>query len=283
MSFQYVPSRFRIPPVPNFTPPAGMWRGKRNDDDYLAFHCAAWGGYIMVDERNPCYCLQVDDYVMRPVFSNVNGYIYWQGGAAYVYMTQSNGWVWCQRFPGYEPLEDWKKDGEYQEYRWTGDKFYKLDYVPYYPGNEVTMRPRGSIRDDGEEKTVTAVWPRWVARNGEFGVYDGQDGESGERVLGLPRYKGDGEYFVRSLNREKGYFTYGRIHCSKGRWVIGEIDSPGGWHEGSEPKPNGSVTFRFMKPEGSEAEGTDITVSFHDYVCGEETEAAYLGSVAIWR
>ena len=31
MSFQYVPSLFRIPEVPNFTPPNGIWRGKGKD------------------------------------------------------------------------------------------------------------------------------------------------------------------------------------------------------------------------------------------------------------
>ena len=66
--------------------------------------------------------------------------------------------------------------------------------------------------------------------------------------------------------------------------MIGETGSAGGWHEGSEPKADGgAVTFRFTKPEGSDAQGSDISVAFDKYVCGDETETAYLGSAAIWR
>ena len=32
MSYQYVPGLFRIPEVPNLTPPTGIWRGKGKDE-----------------------------------------------------------------------------------------------------------------------------------------------------------------------------------------------------------------------------------------------------------
>ena len=284
MSFQYVPSLFRIPEVPNFTPPNGIWRGKGKDEGYFALNGEyAWGGNIIVRDPNFCYQLQVDgEYAMTPVFSDINGYVYWEG-SGYVYYTQTYGWVYCNKFPGYEPFEDYEYNYEDKEYIWKGDEFYTFSSPPYGPDNEVKMEPRGSIHKSGKEKTLKAVWPRWVAKNGEFGVYEGKDGESGQRIKGLPRFKGNGEYFVRSLNKEKGYYTYGRIHYAGGKWVIGEISSAGGWHEGSEPKPDGSVNFKFTKPEGSEAEGKDISVSLDSYICGEETEAAFLGSAAIWR
>ncbi len=281
MSFQYVPSLFRIPEVPNLSSPNAIWRGKGRDEGYFAMNVGyGWGGNIIVRDPNFCYKLQIDGSLLTPVFSDVNGYIYWEG-SGYVYYTQTYGWVWCDRFPGYEPIEnyEWEEEGV----KWTGDRFYTFSDPPYSPDSEVEMQPRGSIAESGEAKPLKAVWPRWVAKNGEFGVYEGKDGESGEKIKGLPRFEGRGEYFVRSLNKDKGYYTYGRIHNASGKWVIGEIGSAGGWHEGSEPKADGSVTFKFCKPEGSEAEGTDISVSLKDYICGDETEAAFLGSAAIWR
>ena len=283
MSYQYVPSLIRIPEVPNLTPPTAIWRGKGGDEGYFAMNVGySWGGNVIVRDPNFCYKLQIDGSLLTPVFSDINGYVYWEG-SGYVYYTQTYGWVWCDKFPGYEPVENHKWKEEEREYEWTGDRFYTFNGPPYYPDTEVEMEPRGSLREKGESKSLKAVWPRWVAKNGEFGVYEGKDGESGQRIKGLPRFKGNGEYFVRSLNKEKGYFTYGRIHYASGKWVIGEVGSAGGWHEGSEPKADGSVNFKFVKPEGSEAEGSDISVSLDSYICGDETDAAFLGSAAIWR
>ena len=137
--------------------------------------------------------LQVDgEYAMTPVFSDINGYVYWEG-SGYVYYTQTYGWVYCNKFPGYEPFEDYEYNYEDKEYIWKGDEFYTFSSPPYGPDNEVKMEPRGSIHKSGKEKTLKAVWPRWVAKNGEFGVYEGKDGESGQRIKGLPRFKGNGE------------------------------------------------------------------------------------------
>ena len=282
MSFQYVPGLLRIPEVPNFTPPPVIWRGKGGDEGLFAFNAGySWGGNVIVRDPNFCYKLEIDGTLLSPVFSDINGYIYWSGNG-YVYFTQTYGWVLCDRFPGYEPLEDFEW-GEDDERVWKGDAFYTFSRPPYGPDSEVVMRPRGSLNESDETKSMKAVWPRWVAKNGEFGVYEGKDGEGGVKVKGLPRFSGNGEYFVRSLNKENGYFSYGRIHNAGGKWVIGEVGSAGGWHEGSEPDVGGSVNFRFVKPEGSEATGSDISVSLRDYVCGDETDAAFLGSAAIWR
>lgn len=55
------------------------------------------------------------------------------------------------------------------------------------------------------------------------------------------------------------------------------------WHEGSEPLRDDSVTFRFTKPEGAEAQGSDITVSLYAHINGDEHDKAYLGAVTICR
>ena len=132
---------------------------------------------------------------------------------------------------------------------------------------------------------MTAKWKRWTSNN-ECGVYEAQDGASGEKILGLPRFRSGGyEYFTRSYAKARGHYTYGRIKYSDtyGKWVIGEVGSGAGWHEGEEPKVGGSVTFKFCRNEDSEAEGSDITVTYVNHVRGDETTKAYLGEVAIWR
>ena len=283
MSWQYVPSLFRLLEVPGFTPPDGIWRGTGRDEGDYAFYHGPWGGYLIVRRGRFAPSLLVDGYRLDPVFSDVNGYVYWSGGGRYVYFTRTYGWVYASRFPGYEPLESHAFDDEGRDV-WTGDSFWSLSGIPSSPERTEKAKPRGSRAETGSELQVTAVWPRWVAKAGEFGIYEGKDGEEGERVKGLPRYRGGNEWFVRSLKKDRnGYFTYGRIRNLYGTWTIGEPGSPNGWHEGAEPNRGGAVTFRFMKNEGSDVKGSDIRVAFHDFIAGDETETAYLGSAAIWR
>lgn len=282
MSWQRIPSLFRIPEVPTISTPVtgAIWRGAGADEGLFAVYNSTWGGHFIVRAEDLCFSLKIGSSVLKPVFSDVNGYIHWSGNG-YVYYTLTCGWVWCDVFPGYEPLESYEFKAE--GVKWSGDSFYSLSGPPYGPGSTVQMTPRGSNRESGGAKELSAVWPRWVAKSGEFGVYEGKDGREGEKIKGLPRFQGAGEYFIRSLEKENGHYRYGRIRNVGGKWVIGEVGSNAGWHEGSEPSKDGSVTFRFTKPEGSDADGSDISVSLRDYVRGDETASAYLGSVALWR
>ena len=279
MSFQYAPAQFRLPSIPKWTPPDGFWRGLGDDDGLYAFKCYDWGGYVM--SRSLCYSLKVDGTELKPVFSSVNGYAYWGGSGGSVYFSQTHGWVYMtSMFPGYEPLEESTYDRETAEYSYDGDAFYTFSSFPT-PGGEKEMTARGSLYGKNG-KTLTASWTRWVGAK-EFGKYKGEDGASGEKCLGLPRFRGNGTYYVRSFAKENGHFKYGGIRFTDGKWVIGEIGSDGGWWEGSEPSKDGSVTFKFTKSEGSEATGEDISVSLSDYVKGDETASVMLGEVAIWR
>ena len=124
MSFQRVPGLFRIPNVPGFTPPDVIWRGKGADEGFFAFSAGySWGGHVIVRSNNLCPCLQIDGAKYTPVFTDINGYIYWQG-SGYVYYTKTYGWVLCDKFPGYEPLENHKWKDE--SYEWEGDSFLTL-------------------------------------------------------------------------------------------------------------------------------------------------------------
>ena len=280
MSFQYVPSQFRIPEVPNWTPPNGFWCGLNADAGYFAFNAGySWGGYVMTRDYL-CYSLKIDSSELHPVYSSINGYIYWEGNG-YVYYTQTYGWVWSSLFPGYEPLEETEYDEEKKEWVHTGDAFYTIGSIPYSEDSEQEMTGRGT--NYGKEgKKLKCVWKRW-ASNSEFGKYEPKGDASGDKYLGLPRFTGNGAYYVRSFAKEKGYYKYGEIHHADGKWVIGEIGSDSGWWEGSEPSKEGSVTFKFTVNEGSEAKGQNISVSLKDYVKGDERVAVMLGEAAIWR
>lgn len=282
MSFQYVPGILRTPKVPNFTAPSGMWRGTGADEGLFAFEgSGSWGRYLMVKSPDFCPSLLVGGSRYKPVFSDVNGYVYWKGNG-YVYRSLEWGWVHTDLFPGYEPVETSEYDRDRGETVYGGDAFYTVSSIPTSEGREARMTPRGSLRNK-ETKTLTAVWDRWTGER-EFGEYAAKGDASGTKVLGLPRFRGNGEYFLRSLKKTDGHFTYGRIHHANGRWVIGDVGSAAGWHEGTEPKADGgAATFRFTAPEGSEAKGSDVSVAFDSYVMGDETDVAYLGEAAVWR
>lgn len=284
MSYQYVPGLIRIPKFPHLDAPSGVWRGKGSDDGYYAFRSTggSWGYNVIVRDKEFCPYLMVDGSRYTPVFTDINGYIYFKG-SGYIYYSLNWGWVQCGVFPGYEPVETSEYDSEKGETLYKGDSFYTISSIPSSETQSVKMTPRGTLRNK-DVKTLTAAWDRWSCDT-EFGEYEAKGNASGTRILGLPRFRGNGEYFIRSISKDRNYrYTYGRIHYASGKWVIGEIGSAAGWHEGGEPKAGGgSVTFRFCVPEGSEVKGSDITVSFVDYVMGEETEVGYLGEVAIWR
>ncbi|MBR4258978.1 MAG: hypothetical protein IKQ17_08105, partial [Kiritimatiellae bacterium] len=91
MGFQCVPSLFRIPNVPSFTPPGLIWRGKGSDEGFYAFNVGStWGGNVIVRDTNLCPSLQIDGSKLSPVYTDINGFIYWEGNG-YVYNTLTYG------------------------------------------------------------------------------------------------------------------------------------------------------------------------------------------------
>jgi|GEM_PF-7110429 len=276
MSFIAIPSRLCTPSVPNLSYyDDGTYCGSGADAGKYAFHCSL--GYIIAS--NFAYNLKVDGTIYSPVFSNVNGYINWSYGNLYIYYSHKYGWIFIRSslFPGYEPEEFYDSE----ESRYMGDEFWSGS-IPSI-GSSSTFSPRGSIRTGGSSKTVQAVWERWQSNN-RLGEYNPQGGASGKRYFGSPRWKdGIGDYYVRSISKIDGKYTYGSIVYSSGKWVIGTINDKNGWWEGSEPSKNSSTIFRFKVPAGSEVVGQDRTVTFHDYVLGEEKKEFYLSEVAVWR
>lgn len=281
MSFIYAPTCLRFPAIPNFELRGGIWRGVDDDDGLVAYETGSSRfGYYIMTEGLFCYRLDISGSAFNPVFTDINGYVYWKG-SGYFYHTLTYGWVLCSQFPGYEPLETY----DYESREYSGDSFYVASSLPHSEDSTISLTPRGRIRNEGP-KTLKIVFPRWVSKNsGELGEYEGTGGCEGSKVLGLPRWRADNwEYHVRSLEKDKtGHFTYGAVHYANGKWLIGDEDSESGWHEGSEPNKDGSSVFTFCKPEDSEITGKNITLTFRDYVVGEDSEKGLVGEVALWR
>lgn len=181
-------------------------------------------------------------------------------------------WVIGYFFPGYEP---------YEAYAGAGDQFWSATDLP--TDNEVAFVPRGSASGT---LTVALHFPRYDRIDGPsvapFGVYRNAAGS--ERFFGCPRWRDNtGAIYVRSVKKEAlNRFSYGSINYDGIRWVIGTYFSETGWWEGEEPQKNRAVIFRFKKRTGSAATGEDLTITFVDYVSGDEKMTAYLGQVPTW-
>ena len=303
MSFHLVPGLRRIPKVPMISRFAsGIWCGAGADAGYCAFRSPFHevNAYVIVSWRDLVPSLRFykdgSAVTLPPVYGSVNGYMYWGGSGNWIYYSVTKGWVYSGAFAGelslgQEPEEavtyNENVDEEWYAATIGGSTYYEV-HLPAGIGRSGRMEVCGPRAEevDTPEVELTMVWPRWELMGSaeRFGKYEGADGKEGTRVFGVPQFSGGDMTFVRSVDKDKtGHYTYGKLHCESGRWVIGAVGSPSGWLEGSEPQVDGSVAFTFQKPEGSDATGTGITVSFDGYVAGTEKGEAYLGSVAVWR
>ena len=273
MSFILLPSQLRTPSIPNMSFYGNIYRGYGTDNGRYAFHTNH--GYIISGKMT--YSLKAGSAIYNPVFSNVNDFIYWSNGSDYIYYSRNYGWIKCDSFPGFEPDEYY----DYDENKYKGDSFWSGS-LPR-PGKSAVFQGRGSNRTSEASVTVMTYWKRWQSNN-LLGEYSPQDDASGTLFFGSPSWKdSDNVEYVRSANKIDGKYTYGEINYSNGKWIIGMLNDPAGWWEGSEPSKSGSVTFSFTVPEDSEIQGLDKTISFKGYVLGDERIAAYLSEVAIWR
>ncbi len=281
MSFLQTPTTVRMPTVPGFYISDNIWTGTGKDAGLIAFVCSPYGAVMTKNEL--CYSLNIDGSTAAPVYSSVNGYIYW-GTGRYLYYSSTYGWIISNKFPGYEPQETY--DSETKKYE--GDLFWSGTMPALGDGASSMFEPRGTGKnqDSGiSPLEVKPSFPRWQSSSGVFGEYLPMEGNTGEKYLGVPQWQGDNkELFTRSQAQDSsGHYTYGRIYYSGETWLIGEQGAEDGWWEGKEPQMDGTVVFHFKTLPESEAIGENISVSFKEYVAGTETASVFLGEVAIWR
>ena len=182
MSFQYVPTQLRSPAIPGWSFQHGFWRGTGTDSGLLAFNTNNSNlGYYVITQNLWTYRLKIDNAVYSPVFNDVNGYIYWKYSSSFFYYSRSYGWILHNRFPGYEPKENY--NSESKEYE--GDAFHAGSVPSARDGGYSYLQPRGTNRNGGgANKTAYFDFPRWqsVTRN-QFGVYEPKGGVSGRRCF----------------------------------------------------------------------------------------------------
>ena len=277
MSFIRADINIRTPTIPGMEIEQPVYFGSGDDSGVVVYNPgnSDFGNSIMTTDKW-AYSLKVGGSEFQPVFDDINGYIYWENGSDYIYHVQAYGWVKCDKFPGYVPIENY--DSETRKY--TGDSFHAGNLPA--AGVTGTFEPRGDERDNGSSISVEVIFPRWVCSDSFFGEYEGTDGVSGVKILGVPAFSCDGTTYVRSIEKVNGYYTYGDIRNVSGKWVIGELNAGSGWWEGSEPEVDGSVTFKFCKPKDSDITGSNKTVQFIEYVEGDNYQEAYYGDVAKW-
>ena len=146
----------------------------------------------------------------------------------FFYYSKAYGWILHNRFPGYEPREDYNKETLMYE----GDAFYSSYYLPSaYDNAYVFLQPRGTNRNGGgANKTVYFDFPRWQSvTHRQFGVYEPKDEVSGKKYFGLPRWRDNSSnYYVRSLEKKNGRFSYGEI-----RYEVSAQPAPSGFEADS--------------------------------------------------
>ena len=148
MSFQYVPTQLRSPTIPNWNPQKGFWRGIEADSGLLAFNTDNGNlGYYVITQNLWTYRLKIDNAIYSPVFNDVNGYIYWKYGSSFFYYSRSYGWILHNRFPGYEPKENY--NSETREYE--GDAFHAGSLPSVKDNSYSYLQPRGRTGTEVEQ------------------------------------------------------------------------------------------------------------------------------------
>lgn len=284
MSFCYNPTYFRLPRYSNVSNSSinGFWSGKGTDNGYLVY---LWNNRYVMTTGAFGNQLKVGTTIYTASNFEVNGYVFYSSGSTYLYYSlKYSTWILHNKFPGYEPQEVYNSETQ----MWTGDAFHSGNIPSASDGATSTLTPRGTNRNGGgSAQTVTYYFPRWekaTSTSVATGEYTPKETNTGNKFFGLPRWRDNrGNYYIRSLVKSDGYYTYGTIRNVSGQWLIGDVGSTSGWHEGSEPSKSGSVSFTFKRNADSNVTGYDLTLTMYDYVLGEERSANYLGEVAIWR
>lgn len=230
----------------------------------------------------------VDDVFLALQPTEINGSAWFKTGNA-VYYKVTDGWVYTTTLQaGVTPIEWQDPDTD----DWEGDAYW-LD------GN-----PRGSLKDSGEDITVTDYtpdYPRWTSAT-FLGKYSPKDGATGDRFVGNATWDDneDGTWTQRSypplisgksreIYRPSSAF-YGTTELvltwdsDADAYVAGTYGSANGWWQlDGVPVQGESMTLVFTAPdpaEGEEAiEGEDIVLTPGAYVRGDDlkTRAAVYG------
>lgn len=289
--------------------------GIGEDAGYYAYFDGSSGGYIIAAGFTPN--IKIGNRVFFPVYSLINGHIYWQSPEAKEYIYYHNGrYILISEvletpifnderyYPGLSPYSIRNPNTDLYE----GEGWYytmvTLDGIT--PGFlldiSIIFYPAGACENQPSPPPIeaTAELDYYVCmdegRTGAVGKYD-RVGASGEKYIGTPWWSDNlgneyepalspGQRFdnaIRYLGTD-GDIVYG---YSRG-WIIGDYGSPAGWYTGNRPNRNGSVTFEYMYPEGIVPCGStetppSRTLTFRGYREGNIQSSIYIAEPNICR
>ena len=127
----------------------------RRSCEVRRFRTGTRRGYYVITRNLWTYRLKIDNAVYSPVFNDVNGFIYWKDNSNFFYYSKAYGWILHNRFPGYEPREDYNPETLMYE----GDAFHSGYFLPSaYDNAYVFLQPRGTNRNGGgAERTRPSI------------------------------------------------------------------------------------------------------------------------------
>lgn len=284
MSWSCVPTKLRIA-----THPAATISGPLYKNGSLLNYF--WGSSRVISDSYG-YSLKVGS---RPAAVNntysYSGYAGFYDGSYSIWKDPNFGWVISTLEIGTPCLEYWvwtdpanhAAGGSYY-----GNSFYTIGSGTgsgSFPslGATPTAYGRGSLRgttSGGTSSTtlsISTTWQYWTAPAGGYGKYTAAGTASGDKYFGSPQWTHSSILYTRSPTATDGYYSYGDIawNSSAGAYVLGTYvpdpgteTTPGWWQSASAPTSGDSWVLTFTKTSASEVTGSDITLTWNDYVLG---------------
>ena len=247
------------------------------------------------------YSIKVGGLQSDPNWISCCGYTGFTGGGYNVWKDPNYGWVASPLPLGTALLEYFNPTdptvsltvGSY-----VGDDFYTLGTAGgsgYFPalGASITAYGRGALRGSTYGGTssntlaITTQWDRWEPETaGKLGKFLPQGDASGDKYFGLPQWKNVSETYTRSLAVDvNSKYSYGSIswNATASKYILGTYGSTAGWNEASDAPTSGSDwTLSFAKPDGSKVTGSNVTLSWDQYVLGTNTADIFVFRACKW-
>ena len=285
MAFRYMPTLCLAGAHPGGAVGSDYYVGYGSDAGLYLYAFAA--KYTMAAQFGNGY--KVDGSALAPASAAIGGYIYFNGSGLYLFQDAAYGWVIkaslapCLEYWEWTDPSNTSLGGSYAGSAfWTGS-------LPTSSNTTFLARgqQRGTVQNayNGTAKTLSYFFDRWEAKTTQFGEYEPKGAASGNKVFGVPQWANGSALYPRSIALVDGKFSYGAIawNSTAGKYVLGSYGSASGWNEsGSAPAAGSSWTLSFAKPEGSEATGSSVTLSWSGYIQGTETAKCYIQNAGVF-
>ena len=264
------------------------------------------------------YGFVVSGSFLRPVYLNIGGFMYFEGGGWDLWFSDAStgnwGWVLTQGSPGKPPIEYWAYTDPYYPYDQSADPGGTYSSAGSYQGSVFytgsppslggtsSFAARGSLRGtvsgqfSGTPLNVTTRFDRWLETGSEqFYTYyaDAVYGQAtGTKTVGCAQWAHGTVLYSQSVALDaSGHFSYGAVtwNTAASAFVLGSYvpdpgtpTTPGWWQSSSPPTVGASWTLTFTKTSASTVTGSDIELTWDQYVVGANKLATYVFESVKW-